>query len=112
MTNIKIYKPKLVIELKDWTKLYSDAKIKDFVNYLNSDKVSFIQIWDTVINKFEIKKAYMEKINWVEDYILSLPKDVLKIVRDREKKMMDKVWKRFKTIEQVKRYLLSKNLIK
>ena len=108
MSDIKPYKKKLTVELKDWTKLYSDKNLQELNQALNS-WWNFIEIDGVLFNVFEFKKAYIENINSIEDYIISLPKETQKKVIDREKFMKETLNKRFESIEQIKNYLKSKN---
>ena len=104
MNNIKPYKKKLTVELKDGTKLYSDKTLEELNQALNS-WWSFIEIDWVLFNVFEFKKAYIEKIDWIEDFILSLDKETQKKVRDREKEKKEKIGKWFENIEEIQNYI-------
>jgi len=107
MSNIKPYKQKLTVELKDWTKLYSDKNLEELNQALNS-WWSFIEIDWVLFNVFEFKKAYIDKINSIQDYILSLPKDQKIIVKDREQWLIENLGRRFKNIEEINKYIKNK----
>lgn len=108
MWKIKAYTKKLTIELKDWTKLYSEKTLTELHLALNSWG-NFIEIDWVLFNIYEFKKAYIEKINSVSDYIISLPKEQQIIIQEREEYLKKNLNKRFKNINQIKRYLHFKN---
>jgi hypothetical protein len=104
MNTIKEYKKILIIELKDWTTLRTEKTINQFMEY-------YEQCWDlllvdwVIFNRFEFKKAFEEKIDCVENYIMSLEKDIRKKVETREKEKKEKIWKWFKNISEVENYI-------
>ena len=109
MKEIKPYKNKLTVELKDWTKLYSDKTLEELNQALNI-WWSFIEIDWVLFNIFEFKKAYIEKINSIEDFICALDKETQKKVKEREKEKKEKIWKWFESIQEIQNYI-EKNLM-
>ena len=103
-TEIKEYKQLLTVELKDGTILNTDKTLDELDKFLQVSK-DFIQIDGVIFNKYEFKKAYERKINWLEEFILSQPKDIQQKIRDRAKQMYDRVGKRFETIDQVQTFI-------
>lgn len=103
-TEIKEYKQLLTVELKDWTTLNTDKTLKQLQDYM-SKWSDFITIDGVMFNKYEFKKAYERKIDWVEEFILSQPKELQQKIRDRAKQMWDRVGRRFETIEQVQIFI-------
>lgn len=103
-TEIKEYKQLLTVELKDGTILNTDKTLDELDKFLQVSK-DFIQIDGVIFNKYEFKKAYERKINGVEEFILSQPKDIQQKIKDRSKQMYERVGKRFETIEEVQRFI-------
>lgn len=103
MWEIRNYKQLLTVELKDGTKLNTEKdkeKLQEAV--AQSD---FVQLDWILVNKYEIKKAYYRSITTIEEYILTLDKDLQAAARKREKEKKRKVWKWFDSIEEVSNYL-------
>ncbi len=103
-TDIKEYKQLLTIELKDGTMLNTDKTLQQLQDYM-SKWSDFITIDGVMFNKYEFKKAYERKIDGIEEFILSQPKDIQQKIRDRAKQMYDRVGKRFETIDQVQTFI-------
>lgn len=101
---MKEYKQLLTIELKDWTILNTDKTLDELDKFLQQSK-DFIQIDWVIFNKYEFKKAYERKVDWVENFILSQSKEMQQKIRDRSKQMYDRVGKRFESIEQVQTFI-------
>ena len=104
MNEIKEYKQILIVELKDGTILKTEKTLNQLMEY-------YANCWDlllidwVVFNRFEFKKAYEEKIDWIEDFIFSLDKETQKKVRDREKEKKEKLWKWFENIQEIQNYI-------
>lgn len=101
---MKEYKQLLTIELKDWTILNTEKTLDELDKFLQQSK-DFIQIDWVIFNKYEFKKWYERKVDWVENFILSQSKEMQQKIRDRAKQMYDRVGKRFETIEQVQTFI-------
>ena len=104
MNEIKEYKQILIVELKDWTTLRTEKTIKQFMEYYATCGDLLFIDW-VVFNCFEFKKAYEQKIYWIEDFIFSLDKETQKKVREREKEKKDKIWKWFASIQEIQNYI-------
>lgn len=103
-TEIKEYKQLLTIELKDGTILNTEKTLQQLQDYM-SKWSDFITIDGVMFNKYEFKKAYERKVDSVEWYILSQPKEVQQKIRDREKQMYERVGKRFESVEQINKFI-------
>ena len=103
---LKEYKQLLTVELKDGTILNTDKTLQQLQDYL-SKWSDFITIDGVMFNKYEFKKAYERKIDGVEWFILSQPKDIQKKIRKRDQEKRERVGKRFETIEEVQNYITS-----
>ena len=57
-----------------------------------------------MFGKYEFKKAYEKKPDDITAYKLSLPEDKKEIIKQRESKMKE-LWKRWKSVDQIQRYL-------
>lgn len=105
-TSIKEYKQILIIELKDWQKLRTEKTMKEFMNYQKNAWDILLIDW-VAFNKYEFKKAYEENIDWIESYIISLPKDIQKKVRERETEKKLRVGRWFDSIDEIVRFINS-----
>ncbi len=103
MWSIKERKQLLVVELKDWTVLYSDKTLEVLEKWLNWES-NFVMIDWVLFSKYEFKKAYEKKADDITTYKLSLPEDEKKIIAKREIKMKE-LWKYRESIDQIKRYI-------
>lgn len=106
-TQIKEYKQLLTVELKDWTLLNTEKTLEQLQKYF-ATAPDFVTIDWVMFNKYEFKKAYERKVDSVEQFILSQPKEVQDSIRDRAKQMRERVGKRFETIEQVQNFINKK----
>lgn len=113
MDVMKPYKTVLVVELKDWTKLYSEKTKAELMQYL--DKVSnwnkICDIDGVIFDRREFKKAYELNIDWVDAYILTFTKDIQDKLRQREREKKWNIGRWFDDIEEIDNYLKSKNLV-
>ena len=110
MDIMKLYKSILVIELKDWTILYSEKSRIELRKYLEKCK-DIVDIDWVLFNKYEFKKAYEQSIEWTDSYILTFSKDIQDKLKQREKEKRNAVWRWFDSIEEIENRLISKNLI-
>ncbi len=113
MEYLKVYRTVLIIELKDWTKLRSDKTKDELKVYLEKVKAtSWLCDIDWVIfDRYEFKKAYEEKIDWIESYISSFTKDIQEKLRERQKEKKRNVGRWFDNIEEIDKWLKMKNLV-
>lgn len=102
MTDIKLYKELIAIETFWWV-LYTPAKIEDLDAMVETKK--FITVWDQRIAVHQIKNYYLKKLDTVESFILSQPKDIQKKIQARSEQMYERVGRKFENIEQVQKYI-------
>lgn len=110
MDFMKPYKQILVIELKDWTTLNSNKTIDELQKYLEGCKDICLIDW-VLFNKYEFKKAYEQKIDWIQSYILSFPKEIQEKLKQREKEKQTRVWRWFDSIQEINNRLKENCLI-
>ena len=104
---MKEWKKLLIVELKDWSRLYTEKTLDELENFLTR-ATDFIRIDWTIFWKYEFKKAYERNIDWIEWYILDQPKDIQDILRTREKQKKERIGRWFDTIEEINNFLQSK----
>lgn len=104
---MKERKKMLVVELKDWSRLYTEKTLDELETFLTKSN-DFIRIDWTIFWKYEFKKAYERNIDWIEGYILDQPKNIQDILRAREKQKKERVWRGFDNIEEINKFLSSK----
>ncbi len=89
MWEIKEYKELLIVELKDGTILRSAKTLDELEISLNSNSQVF-KIDGVLFNRYQFKKAYTQKVDEIEGFILSHDKDVQErlrsILRERKEK--------------------------
>jgi len=107
---IKEYKQILVIELKDWITITSKKSLKELQEYMESCKDVCLIEW-VLFNKYEFRKAYEQKIDWVQSYILTFTKDIQEKLKTREKEKKARIWRWFDDIQEIENYLKENNLI-
>ena len=106
MWDIKIYEEITKIELKDWKTLNTTATVSDIANMLNNEEFVVIDwVW---FGRYEVKTFREKKIDSIENFILSLSKDVRDMVTKREKEKKRRIWKWFESIWEIQRYIKSK----
>lgn len=102
-TDIKVYSELTTIQLFDW-EIMTEATIDQLDQMLNNAK-QFIRVWNEIVNKNQIKKIYVKKIDSLENFILAQPKDIQQKIKDRDAERYSRVGKRFETIEEVQRFI-------
>lgn len=109
MNELKEYKELTTIQLFEW-EIYTEASIEQLDKMLNSDS-KFIRIGNEIIAKNQIKKCFVRAVDGIDNYILSLPKNIQDKLKTREKDKKVKVWRWFDSIEEIQNYLADKQLI-
>lgn len=109
MNAIKKYEKLSVILLKDWDSLFTTMSVWEIAERLN--KVDFLVVDWVGFGKYEVKKFFEYNPSEIDCYILSFDKKTQEIIRTREKEKFEKTWKKLESIEEVKNYLISKNII-
>jgi len=109
MNEIKEYKQLTTIQTFDG-EVMTEASISDLDELLKSG-TQFIRIWDEIINKNQIKKIYVKRIDSISNFILSFSKDVQEKLKTREKEKKLKVWRWFYSIEEIQNYMKDKQLV-
>ena len=109
MNELKEYKELTTIQLFEW-ELFTEATIDQLDKMLNTDS-KFIRIWNEIIAKNQIKKVFVRTVDGIDNYILSLPKDIQDRIRTREKEKKARIGRWFDTIEEIQNYLADKKLI-
>jgi hypothetical protein len=107
MTEIKVYKEMLRIELKDWTTLNSEKTVDDLRKYIENAKDVLLIDW-ILFNKYEFKKAYPYNPSDVEQFILSQDRYTQQILRLREKQKKERLDRWFRDVAEVIAYLEKK----
>jgi len=103
MWTIKERKQLLVVELKDWTILYSDKTLQELHDFMSTGS-DFVLIDWVMFWKYEFKKAYEKKADDITTYKLWLSDEDKIIVSKREIKMKE-LWKHRQSIDQIQRYI-------
>lgn len=106
-TQLKVYSELTTIQLFDW-EILTEASIDQLDSMLNNTK-QFIRVGNEIVNKNQIKKIFVRKIDSIENFILSQPKEIQQKIKDREKQMYERVGKRFESIEQIQKFLSSQS---
>lgn len=109
-TDLKVYTEQTMVKLFDWTVIITTAKIDDLINACNSWQ-KFIKIWWQMVNVNQIASADTKKIWEVESYILQLPKDVQKKIRERDEQKYSRVWRHLESVQEIENYIRENNLI-
>lgn len=109
MNEIKKYEKLTVILLKDWDSLFTTMGVNEISERLN--KSDFLVVDWVGFGKYEVKKFFEYNPSEIDCYILSFDKKTQEIIRTREKEKFEKTWKKLESIEEVKNYLISKNII-
>lgn len=84
MGEIKEYKQAIIISLYDGEDIIADIDIEKLFQGLNSG-VKFMKIDGEIIATSSIKKAKPHTVDWIEAYILSQPKDIQTMLRQKQK---------------------------
>lgn len=109
MNDIKEYKELTTIQLFEW-EIYTEATIEQLDKMLNSDS-KFIRIGNEIIAKNQIKKCFVRAVDGIDNYILSLPKNIQDKLKTREKEKKARIGRGFDNIEEIQNYLADKQLI-
>jgi hypothetical protein len=105
--DIKPYQDSIKIQLYQWEDIITTLSIDDLFKLLNS-WVKFIKIDWKIKNISDIRWAEPYIVNDIESFILSKPKDIQQVLRDRNEEKYKKIWKRFESIQEIQNYLTSK----
>jgi len=87
MANIKNYKQLLLVQLYDWTTLYAEWTIEEMAEYLEDHK--FIIIWDSLINRNDIKKAQKQNLNEIDQFIQAQKEDIKNKLLEKKRRLKD-----------------------
>ena len=85
MNEIKQRKQLTKILLYDWEPVITDIEKKEIDKLLNTDW-KFLIFWDRTLNKSNIKEIVVFKSSWIDNYILSQPKEKRDILRREVKR--------------------------
>ena len=102
MNEIKIYEQLTEVETFGWI-IYTPATPEQLDEMLEVRK--FVQIGDRRIAVHQIKSYGLKKLDSMEWFIIWLPEDIQKKVRQREKEKIERIWKWFESIEEIQRYI-------
>lgn len=102
MWDIKLYKELSEIICFDKV-LYTPAKLSDLDKLVEWRK--FIQIWEDRIAVHQIKSYWPKKLNEIDSFILSQPKDIQDLIKERKKQMYERTGRKFKTIKEIQDFL-------
>lgn len=106
-TKITVRKQLTAIDTFDWI-VYTQATPAELDKLVENSK--FIIIWTKRIAVHQIKNYDIEKVWDIEFFILSQPKDIQRLLRDRENEKYGLVWKRFESVEEIQNYLSKKSV--
>lgn len=104
MQTIKPYQQLLTVELKDGTILNTDKKLDDLHKFL-ADAGDFIKMDWVIFGRYEFKKAYERKVDTLESFILSQPKDIRDKINARNKQKYERIGRKFETIEEIQNFM-------
>lgn len=102
-TELKVYKELTTIQLFEWEVL-TTLGIDELDRLLNSES-KFLRIGDEIIAKNQIKKVFVRKIESIENFILSQPKDIQERIKARERQKKARIGKGFETIQEVQNFI-------
>lgn len=105
MSDIRQYKPQLIIELMDGDKIPTDKTMDEFEAFLATNP-PYIRIGDVMFAKHQYKKSYIKNIRDVDIYISQLAEKEKAIVEKRTQSMKT-LWKKREDIQQIDRFLLA-----
>jgi hypothetical protein len=74
MNEIKEFQKMLVVELTDWTILRSEKSMEEFKDYLSENE--FLHVDWILFGRYQLKKAYEENLDELEQYIISQSKEI------------------------------------
>lgn len=103
MNELKEYKKLTTIQLFEW-EILTETSIEDLELMINSAK-QFIRFGDEIINKNQIKKIFIRKIDWMENFILSQTKEIQRQIKIREAIKKARIWKWFESIEEIQNFI-------
>lgn len=106
-TTIKQYKELTSIQLFEW-EILTEIGIDVIDKLLNSES-KFLRIGNEIIAKNQIKKVFIRKVESIESFILSQPKDLQARIRAREIQKRERIGKGFETIKEIQNFI-DKNL--
>lgn len=98
MDEIKEYKQLTTIQLFEW-EINTNLSMIEMMKILEDD-TKFICIWNEIIAKNQIKRCFIRKIDTIENYILSQPKDVQEYLKAK-KKEFPKSFERFSYVQHL-----------
>lgn len=89
MNNIKLFEKLTYIETYDWEIRTTTAKIEDVAKLLNEQQ--FINLWEELLNKSNIKRVFVKELSDVDKVIFSIDDITIrkKVKADVEKRIKD-----------------------
>lgn len=102
--NIKIYEELTYIECYDWNVKTTTADLNTIAKLLKEEQ--FLQLWDELINKSNIKRVFKKELSDVDKIIYSIEDKTIreKLKADIDKRIKD--W--FRVNAEIVQNLLSK----
>jgi len=104
MNELKIKKNSITVKTKNWDNYFVEATKEEFSKVLNSN-IIFIDLWDAIVNKYEIIKVEDTYLNDIETAILSYDKTIRIKLKERERQKIERVWKWFESVQEVYNYV-------
>ena len=110
MNNIKQYQELIVVETFDSKIYYIPADQYDTFldNWENNKTVAFSEYEREKTTN--IKRTYAKKIDSIENFILSQPRDIQEKLKARRKNKKAKIGKDFESVQEIINYIKDKGL--
>ena len=70
----------------------------------------FIDLWEAVVNKYEITKFEETLIDDIQTCIMSYSRDIRQKLKERENAKIEKLWRWFDSVEEIHNYVNTKIL--
>ena len=109
MTNIKNYKPMLVVELYDGSIVYSQWTLEELAEYLEEHK--FVIIGEQLINRKDIKRIQKQNLNELDQFIQAQSPEIRNKLLEKRKRLKENMGKEMSLSyaqNLVKKYLNNK----
>jgi len=91
MTNLKKYENVLMFHLNDWKTIYWKWELNKMADILNKNQ--FVIIWETIINRNNIKKIEKQNLDDLDQFIFSQKEEVKNKLLEKRKRLKDNMGK-------------------